>query len=120
MVTYSSKNNVIEINTEEYFKLYKDIIKTCLSDGYVLPGILEVIEGPEKYDYTYEEKLKFKTTEESSNKRQQMMIEHELKYNRIDVPFENQKLWAKEYVNIQNEELLEFISIYPKYESILK
>ena len=119
MVSYSD-NNVIEINNEEYFKLYKDIVKTLITDGYVLPGILQVIRVPEEYDYTYEEKLKFKISVEASHKRQQMMMEHELEYNKIKVPFSNQKEWAKEYIKIENEELLRFISTYPQYESILK
>ena len=120
MVTYNSKTNLIEIDTNQYFKLYKKIIKSCLEDGYLLPGLLEIIEVPEKYDYSYEEKLKFKISVEASNKRQQMQMERELRYNMIDVPFSNYKLWSEEDTNLENEELLKFISIYPEYESILK
>ena len=119
MVTYS-ENNVIEINEEEYFKLYKDIVKTLLTDGYVLPGRLQIISVPEEYDYTYEEKLKFTISVEASHKRQQMMMEHDSEYDKIKVPFSNQKLWSQEYIKIENEELLRFISTYPQYESILK
>jgi len=120
MVTYSPVNNVIEINTKEYFKLYKDIIKTCLKDGYILPSLLEVIDVPEKYDYSSDEVLKFKISVEASSNRQQMFMERELRYNMIDVPFSNQKLWSEEYINIENEELLNFITKYPMYQSILK
>ncbi len=119
MVSYS-ENNVIKINEKEYFRLYKDIVKTLLIDGYVLPGILEVIDVPEDYDYTPNEKLNFTISEESSNKRQQMIMEQELRYDEIKVPFSNQKLWSQEYIKIENEELLRFISNYPQYKSILK
>ena len=120
MVRYSKTNNVIEINENEYFKMYKDIIRTCLEDGYVLPGRLEIIEVPEEYDYTYEEKLDFKISVESSRKRQQMMMERELRYADIDVEFSDQKNWSQAYIKIENEELLEFISSYPQFKAVLK
>lgn len=120
MVDYDGKTGLLLINHREYLRLYKDIIKTCLTDGYLLPALLEIIDVPEKYDWTLEEKKKFEITLESSQKREQMFMERELRYASIDVSIFDFKQHAEKSTIIENEELLEFISEYPEYEKILK
>ena len=119
MVSYN-KNNVIQINEKEYYKQYKDIISKCLKDGYLLPGVLEVIDVPEKFDFTDKELEKIKISETASNNRQQMMIERELRLNMIDSNDITSDVYQEEYVNIENEEVLSFIASYPMFEKILK
>lgn len=35
MVEYDGKTGLLLINHREYLRLYKDIIKTCLTEGYL-------------------------------------------------------------------------------------
>ena len=108
----------IEIKEQVYFKEYKNIIRLCISEGDVLPVLLESISVPEKYDFTEDEIERMKISEEASSNRQQLIMDLEEKLN--NVSFDNVKDLDEQYNTIHNEELMSFIGRHPEYQKLLK
>ena len=105
--------NRVDINKKELYIQYKNITKTCINDGYLLPHILKSSSIPKEYKLTDKEKQEYfnKTTKETKEKLYNMMKKAE----------ENTKNKSKkEQEEYYNQELKRFISEYPEYENIMK
>ncbi len=111
--------DLVQINKKEYFKEYKDIVKTCLKEGALLPFLLEVVEVPSEYDFTDRQRENLKISEESSKLRQQEWINRQEKLGDVhytgDMDEVNDKLNS-----IDNNELMSFITRFPQYQNIIK
>lgn len=110
---------LMQIKEKEYYKVYKDIIKTCLKDGVLLPFLLEVVEVPEEYDFTVQQRENLKISDESSRLRQQALVARQERLG--DVHFNGDWDKMNDQLNtIDNNELMSFISQYPEYSDIIK
>lgn len=109
----------IKINEKEYLKAYKDIIRLCNKEGDLLPGLLEVIEVPEEYDFKPNELEKIKISEEASQLREQKWNELEAKLSEIEYTGDL-KAVDEAYNNIYNEELMSFIGRHMEYQKLIK
>ena len=110
---------LMQIKEKEYHKVYKDIIKTCLKDGVLLPFLLEVVEVPEEYDFTVRQKENLKITEESSRLRQQALVARQERLGDVHYKGDFDKM-NDELNTIDNNELMAFITQYPMYSNIVK
>ena len=100
-------------------KEYKNIVKLCIKEGEILPGLLDVIEVSEEYDFTEKELDKLQITEESSRLRQQKRMDLEEKLG--SVHFTGDFDEVNDQLNkIYNEELMAFIGRHLEYQKLLK
>ena len=118
-VAKKKESLLITVNEKEYYKQYKDIIKNCNEKGELLPTILEVVDVPEKYDFTEKELEKIKISEDMSNRRQQLFMEREVATSNIKFTGDFDK-YNDELALLWNEELNNFIVKYPQFEKIIK
>lgn len=111
--------DLIKVKEKEFVKNYKKIMRMCIEEGDILPGLLEVITVPYDNFFTEKEVEKLKVTEEASSRRQQLFMEQEALMNNIvfDGDF---KAYVDEVNKVYNEELMSWIGRHPQYQSLLK
>jgi hypothetical protein len=111
--------DLIQIKEQTYYKEYKDIVKKCYNDGVILPFLLDVIEVPEKYQFTDKELSKLKISDEARALREIMRMDKQEKL--ADIHFTGDLDEVNDQLNIvDNEELMNFIARYPEYKKLLK
>lgn len=111
--------DLIQIKEQTYYKEYKDIIRKCYDDGVVLPFLLDVIEVPEKYQFTDKELKKLKISDDARSSRELMRMDKQEKL--ADIHFTDDLDEVNDQLNmIDNEELMSFIARYPEYKKLLK
>ncbi len=109
---------MINIDNEEYFKLYKELYVHCLNKGEIIPNILTDIIIPVEYRFTVDEKRRLDNGVSAKNK---LKIYSKLLNRRQD---ELELIHYTDYMDRINEynenELLEFVGKYPYFKSIIK
>lgn len=108
----------IEINEKEYFKLYKDIMRTCIKEGDVLPSHLAVIDVPVEYDLSDDEIGKVKLSKDMSSSMMDRMLEYEEKL--AGIRYESWEQLNSDLNTVDNEQLMGFIGRHPEFQKILK
>lgn len=112
--------DLIQIKEKEYYKSYKELIVLCLNNGEVLPVLLDMINVPDKYQFSEKEIENMKISDESSRKRQDTIMENEANLAEMMEEFKD-TLTSDEILNtFYNQELMDFIARYPKYQKLLK
>ena len=113
---------MVEVNIEEYYNQYKEIIKTCKKEGVLLPYLLEIIEVPTEYKYSQREldELPFageRFMDSLVNKRKDER-DHIRKYD-----FSKKKdrsNYEKSLTRKHNKELKDFTNKYSQFQKIIK
>lgn len=112
----------MEINIEEYYKQYKDIIRTCNKDGLILPNLLEEIPIPKEYGFTKKELSDLKG---DSNKITKAYINRRKEDRDLSRKYDwstkkNRDNYYKAVLRKDNKELREFVEKYPEFKNIIK
>jgi hypothetical protein len=114
---------MFEWNISSLCESYKDIKKTCIDDGYLIPFNLVTVNIPLEYDYTDKEwdKLVDKLSDRNYDKIKKSMIQRrndELKlFSRYGKDIDNFQIKMDEYYE---NELRSFIKKYPRFKTIIK
>lgn len=110
---------LIKVKDKAFYECYQDIVKTCLKDGYILPGLLSVKDVPDKYDFSEKELNRLTVSKEASERRQLMFMANEEKLHKAMSTRDMDKM-RENLFKFYNEELMKFIANYPQYQTILK
>ena len=109
----------IKVDEDLFRKEYKNLLKLCVEEGDVLPGLLQVIEVSDDLAFTEQEISNVKISEEASSSRHERIMELESKL--ADITYDGDLSKLNDDLNtVYNEELMGFIGRHPEYQKLLK
>ena len=103
---------MVDININEYYKKYKDIVNTCMEDKIILPFILSTYYVPK--DYNIEG-----TFTGSSDVFKKQYFERRKKEEEIYNSTKGSKKRLERIVEYYESELINFIKKYPQFQIII-
>ena len=102
-----------QINKKQLQKQYKNITKTCIQNGHLLPYIIKNTKIPQKYKLTKQEKQKYyNQTNNQTREKLYNMIQKQEQQTKNKTTQEKQKYYQ--------QQLQKFIQTYPQYKNIIQ
>ena len=102
----------IKINKKQLQKQYKNITKTCIQNGHLLPHIIKNTPIHQKYKLTDKEKQDYyNQTNNQTREKLYNMIKKQEQQTKNKTQQEKQKYYQ--------QQLQKFIQTYPQYKNII-
>lgn len=109
----------MDFNEPVLYKEYKNIVKTCIQEGYALPVLIKDKHIPQEYKYNLEEKQTlFDNTTDEAKEKLYNMLNH-----RGEIVYSILQKTNNTYTDVMEyyeDEVSSFIKLYTDYEDIIR